>query len=167
MKTTKKIKNLLSFTVCTVLIAAIALLTMGCGDTKKEIESPDTGTDAEAGKDSTENTGVGSGTGLEQSVLGEGKTKFYFTVVDPDGKETSFEINTDKTVVGEALVEVGLISGEEGPYGIYVKTVNGITLDYDRDGKYWAFYENGKYGIAGADKTAVTAGASYAFKAEK
>jgi len=59
--------------------------------------------------------------------------------VDKEGSETQFEIHTEKETVGEALVELGLIAGEESEYGLYVKTVNGITADYDKDGVYWRF----------------------------
>ena len=59
-----------------------------------------------------------------------------------------------------------LIVGEDGPYGLYIKTVNGITLDYDKDGKYWAFYENGKYAAKGASETEIVSGTTYSFKAE-
>ena len=78
------------------------------------------------------------------SVLGEGRVKFNLTVADKDGNETLFEIHTDKETVGEALTELGLIDGEDGAYGLYVKTVNGISADYDKDGVYWAFYINGE-----------------------
>ncbi len=49
----------------------------------------------------------------------------------------------------------------------YVKTVNGITADYDTDGTYWAFYVNGEYAMTGVDSTPVEDGAVYAFKVEK
>ena len=46
------------------------------------------------------------------------------------------------------------------------KTVNGVTVDYDTDGKYWAFYVDGEYAATGVDSTDITAGATYTFKAE-
>lgn len=100
------------------------------------------------------------------NVLGEGETRFDFTVVDREGVETLFEIRTDKETVGEALQDVDLIEGEEGDYGLYVKTVNGITADYDKDGVYWAFYVNGEYAAEGVDSTKITEGDTYAFKVE-
>lgn len=100
------------------------------------------------------------------NVLGEGETRFDFTVVDQEGQETLFEIHTDKETVGEALQDVGLIEGEEGDYGLYVKTVNGITADYDKDGVYWAFYVNDEYAAEGVDSTKITEGDTYAFKVE-
>mgnify|MGYP002766368778 FL=1 len=103
----------------------------------------------------------------DHNVLGEGQTEFYFTVVDATGDETKFEIHTDKENVGEALQEYDLIAGDESDYGLYVKTVNGITADYDKDQTYWAFYINGEYASTGVDSTPVTAGDTYSFKVEK
>lgn len=91
---------------------------------------------------------------------------FPFSVVDAEGNRTDFTIETDKETVGEALVAEGLIEGEEGIYGLYVKTVNGITADYDTDGTYWAFYINDEYASSGVDQTPITDGESYTFKVE-
>ena len=87
--------------------------------------------------------------------------------MDKDWNETKFEVHTDNEIVGEALEELGLISGDEGEYGLYVKTVNGITADYDADGVYWAFYVNGEYAVSGVDSTPIAEGESYSFKVEK
>ena len=148
----KAARKWLSFILCLALIAAIALTAMGC-DQAKTPETPDT----TAGEADTANL----------TVKGEGATVFYFNVVDGDGNETKFEIHTDKTMVGEALLELGLIEGEQGDYGLYVKKVNGITADYETDGTYWAFYEGNSYGITGVDLTEIKPGATYAFKVSK
>ena len=153
MKMTRS-KKALSFILCIVLIAAIALFTTACNDNKTN----DT---------TTTNGAVSTTESPEATVLGKGETKFNFTVTDLEGNETAFEINTDKKTVGEALLDLELIAGEQGDYGLYVKTVNGTTLDYDKDGAYWAFYVNGEYGTTGVDATDIVAGATYAFKAEK
>ena len=102
----------------------------------------------------------------EETEPSVAKTEFTFIVVDKDGKETPFTIATDKTYVGEALIDEGLIEGEEGPYGLYVKTVNGQTLDYDTDGMYWSFYVDGEYGLTGVDMTEIVPGTTDMFKAE-
>ena len=81
--------------------------------------------------------------------------------------ETDFEIHTDQKTVGDALLEQNLIEGDESDYGLYVKTVNGITADYDTDGSYWAFYVNGEYAQTGVDSTPVEEGSTYSFKVEK
>ena len=69
--------------------------------------------------------------------------------------------------MGDALTEIGMIAGEEGDYGLYVKTVNGVTADYDVDQTYWAFYINGEYASTGVDATPVSSGDIYSFKVEK
>lgn len=142
----------LSWILCMTLIVAMAFYTTGCNDKTSEKAQEVTETD--------------SGVSSEGSVLGEGETEFEFTVVDEEGTETKFEIHTDKETVGEALSELGLIEGEEGEYGLYVKTVNGITVDFENDGKYWAFYVNGEYAETGVDVTTITEGDSYSFRVE-
>lgn len=101
------------------------------------------------------------------AVLGEGDTSFPFTVTAPDGREASFEVRTDAATVGDALLDAGIIAGDVGEYGLYVKTVNGITADYDTDGIYWAFYIDGEYAMTGVDATHITPGSVYSFKAEQ
>lgn len=115
-----------------------------------------------------DNTTSPSATAASASDSAETASKtFTFTVVDGDGNETVFDIETNKETVGEALLEQGLIAGEEGQYGLYVKTVNGITADYETTGTYWAFYINGEYGTTGVDVTPITEGESYSFKVEQ
>ena len=154
MKMTRS-KKALSFILCIVLIAAIALFTTACNDNKTD----DAPTTTESAVSTTE--------APRATVLGKGETKFNFTVTDLQGNEAVFEINTDKKTVGEALLDLELIAGKDGQYGLYVKTVNGITLDYDKDGAYWAFYIDGEYATSGVDVTDIVAGTNYAFKAEK
>ncbi len=136
------------------VIFSFALFAAGCG-----------GGDKKGAALGTVETSVKSESGI--SVLGEGKTKFAFSVTDKEENETQFEIHTDKETVGEALSELGLIEGEDSEYGLYVKTVNGITADYDKDGVYWAFYINGEYASTGVDSTKIVEADSYAFKIEK
>lgn len=156
-------KKSLSFILCIVLIAVMALFTTGCSDNTETSETPD------------ENSSEISSQAIEDSVteesesaieVGEGNTKFTFTVTHNDGTKKTFIVSTDKKTVGEALVDNGVIAGEDGPYGLYVKTVDSETLDYEKDGKYWAFYVDGAYGATGVDMTDITAGSSYEFRAE-
>lgn len=99
-------------------------------------------------------------------TIGEGETEFPLTITDVEGEKIAITVKTDKATVGEALVELGLIAGEETDYGLYIKTVNGVLLDYDTDGKYWAFYVDGAYANTGVDQTEIEAGVSYELKAE-
>ncbi len=108
-------------------------------------------------------TGCGSTTTETTAAQG---VSFEVVVTDVEGNETTFSYTTTKATVGEALVEEGLISGEDSDYGLYVTTVNGITLDWDADQMYWAFYIDGEYAMTGVDSTEVTEGAVYSFVAE-
>lgn len=154
MKMTRS-KKTLSLVLCIVLIAAIALFTAGCNGNK------DTGsnTTANATTEAPKASGV--------TTVGEGEKSFNFTVTDIDGNSTEFKVFTDKAKVGEALLELNLIEGEEGQYGLYVKKVNGITADYDVDQTYWAFYIDGEYAMTGVDLTDIVEGSSYAFVQSK
>ena len=101
------------------------------------------------------------------ATLGEGATTFTLVIKQLDGSSISATINTDAETVGEALEALGILKGEEGPYGIYIKEVNGVTAVYEEDGTYWGFYIDGEYAMTGADVTPVTAGAEYTFAVEK
>lgn len=180
----KRSKKTLPLTLCMLLIAAMTLAITGCnGGTDKETparteettnvqaeektnvrteETANAQAEEEINARTQEEADAGTGT----VVLGEGSTVFDFSVVDKEGVTTDFEIHTDKETVGEALLELELIDGEESEYGLYVKTVNGITADYDKDGVYWAFYINGEYASTGVSETPVTEGETYSFKVE-
>ena len=96
----------------------------------------------------------------EDAVIGEGAITVRVSVTAGD-KTVLLTVKTDKTVLGDALMEYGLIAGEEGAYGLYVKTVNGILADYDTDGYYWGLYQNGEYMLTGVDTTPIADGEAY------
>lgn len=79
----------------------------------------------------------------------------------------TFTVKTDKDTVGAALIEHGLISGDIGDYGLYVKSVNGIVADYDVNQSYWAFYINGEYALTGVDTTEIKEGETYKLEYSK
>ena len=104
--------------------------------------------------------------GKEEPAAPSGSISYTVITVDLDGKETVFEITSDKKTVGEELLAQGIIDGEQGDYGMYIKTVNGLTLDWDKDAKYWAFYIGEEYATAGVDMTDAEAGVTYVLKPE-
>lgn len=145
----------LSLSLCIVLTAATALFATGCNDNSDK-ETQQKQQEEQSGEKDT-----------DVQVIGEGQTRFAFTVVDGEGKEAFFEVNTDETTVGAALLDCGLIEGDEGEFGLYVTKVNGIEADYEADGTYWAFYVNDEYASAGVDMTDIAEGDTYMFKVEK
>ena len=172
MKKTNLIR-IVAFILCVVLVAAMALVATGCKNATGE--TPETtvsekDTAVKNDKETDPSDPAEDDIPVEEDsskVLGEGETQFTFTVVDGEGNETVFTVNTDKKIVGEALLELDLIEGEDGDYGLYVKKVNGIVADYDVDQTYWAFYVNGEYAMSGVDTTEIEDGATYSFKIEK
>ncbi len=92
--------------------------------------------------------------------LGEGSKTVYVEVTVAENSVT-FTIHTDETILGDALIAHGIVEGEEGPYGLYIKKVNGMTADYDVDGSYWGFYKNGEYMMTGVDTTEFAHGEHY------
>lgn len=151
--------KLASLFLCVLLATALALGTLGCASKPAESTSDSTAPSTEA---STPSENVLQ----DGATLGTGAVSFTFTVVGGAGKELSATVNTDKKTVGEALTELGLISGEMGDYGLMVTTVNGETWTYKESKKYWAFYIDGAYAMTGVDATDVTPGATYTFKVE-
>lgn len=156
MKTSVFLNKLASI-LCIALIAASALCATGCDGSKP---ATDQGTNQPA---ASQTTTIPVADGAE---LGEGSTQFTFGIEGLAGDPVTVTVNTDAATVGAALVDLGLIAGDDSEYGLYVKTVNGETLDWDTDGKYWAFYVDGQYATSGVDATEVVAGATYSFKAE-
>lgn len=154
MKKTNLLSRISSLLLCIVLIAAMALSLGACA--ADDAKNPDV-------KESERPQQVQQ----DENIVGEGDISFKFVVVDADGKETEFTVKTDADTVGKALLDANLIAGEDSEYGLYVKTVNGITADYDTDGSYWAFYINGEYAMTGVDSTEIEDGATYTFKVEK
>ena len=146
------LNKLLALLLALVMVLALA----ACGN--KAQDNGGAGDDANV---------VTDGTVAAGATVGKGATAFTVEVAQLDGTSITFTVNTDKATVGEALLELGIVAGDDTEYGLYVKTVNGVTLDYDADGAYWAFYINGEYAMTGVDATNIEAGATYALKAEK
>ncbi|MFA5561981.1 MAG: DUF4430 domain-containing protein [Eubacteriales bacterium] len=81
--------------------------------------------------------------------------------VKAGNQSITFTIKTDKTTLGEALLEHDLIEGEQTNYGLYVTKVNGIVADFEVDESYWALYRDGEMMMAGVDTTEIENGEHY------
>lgn len=144
--------NLRKMTVV-MLVAVMALMFTACSATEEVTEEATT-IEVEEDMDDVSS---------DVTAIGEGETVFTFTVTFEDATMHLYEVSTDATTVGEALVEVGLIEGEDSDYGLYVKTVDGVTLDWDADAAYWAFYVDGEMAATGVDSTDIVEGSTYTF----
>lgn len=81
--------------------------------------------------------------------------------VEAGEKSITFTIKTDKTTLADALLEHGLVEGEDGAYGLYVKKVNGILADYDVDQSYWGLFKDGTALNTGVSGVTVADGEHY------
>ncbi len=93
-------------------------------------------------------------------TFGRGETTVQVEVRVED-QSVTFTVKTDEEMLGAALVEHGLIEGEESAFGLYVKKVNGMTADCDVDMSCWAFYKNGEYSTTGVGTTPIADGEHY------
>lgn len=89
------------------------------------------------------------------------------TVTDDKGEKATFTITTNSPNLRGALEQEKLVEGDEGPYGLYVKVVNGVRADYDKDGAWWGFYKDGVQLPSGIDDTIISDGDKYEIKYEK
>ena len=96
----------------------------------------------------------------EDTTLGEG-AKTVTVELKVEDHLITFTVLTDETVLGDALVSIGLISGEEGPYGLYVKVVNGMTVKYEDGGYWWGITKNGVTTDTGVDGITIADGEQY------
>lgn len=148
-----KNRKLLSLVSLVVLLAMTALLMVSCGG---KTDVPDvTDTDAvttESPADTASDSESESVSEITMTVL----------VTDDKGETKEHVIKTTAAMLRGALEQENLIEGEESEYGLYVKTVDGLTADYDTDGAYWAFYDgNDEYLMTGVDTTPISDGAVF------
>ncbi len=97
---------------------------------------------------------------LKDTVLGKG-VKTVTVEVEAGAHSVEFTIRTDKTYLGDALLEHKLIEGDQSEFGIYIKKVNGILADYDVDKTYWGFYKNGEMMMVGVSSAEFSSGEHY------
>lgn len=93
----------------------------------------------------------------------EGTKTVEVEVTHGDGSTAEFTYRTDLEYLGELLQQEGLISGSEGPYGLFAETVDGETVDYNRDQSWWRLQCNGEDVTTGVDAVALHDGDRYAW----
>ena len=147
----KRMKTLLSL----LLLAVLLLSLIGCDGIFKEKNNDNPENDKTATEQLWE-----TATYTEDVTLGEG-AKTVTVVVKALERSITVTIKTDRDNLGDALLECGLAQGDIGPYGLYMKKVNGIVADYDIDATYWNFCQNGKSLNYGVSDAKIVGGESY------
>lgn len=142
-----KNRKLLSVVSLVVLLAMTALLMISCNS--------NTNDPASTGDDTTLEAPADAGSADESSKT----ITVTVYVTDDEGEVTEYIIDTEATTLRGALEQDDLVQGDEGEYGLYVKTIEGVTADYDTVGAYWAFYDvNDSYLMTSVDNTPIADG---------
>lgn len=161
MKNTKTASRLLASVTAIFMCVLLMFLMSACTETPADSDPTVTSVNSVVSATADEYASVWADAAYTKNIrFGEGANSFYFEVVVGEHSVT-FLINTDETVVGKALLAHGIIAGDEGDFGLYVKTVNGMFADYDVNSAYWAFYQDGEMMMTGVDMTDIEAGAHY------
>lgn len=97
----------------------------------------------------------------ENKIFGKGaKTVTLYVVAD--GYYVEFTIKTDKETLAEALLEHGIVEGDEnGPYGLYIKKVNGIDASAEKNQHYWSFEIEAEAQLHGVSEEVVEDGEKF------
>lgn len=74
-----------------------------------------------------------------------------------DNSSNEFTIETNAEFLRQALEEQNLISGDESDYGLFVLTVDGITVDASKN-EWWCFTLNNEMLMTGVDTTPIQDG---------
>lgn len=91
----------------------------------------------------------------------DGAKHITVEVIHKDGSAKTFTYDTDELYLAEVLVAQGLIQGDDSEFGLYVKTVDGETVNYDADQSWWALSINGEFAQTGVSATPVNDGDAY------
>ena len=151
MKKNFFLSKIVSLLLLSLIVAAVF---MGCG---KDVPDSTSG----------EDLGAVSTSAPVSETVGEGAYGFDFKAVFADGTSKAYRVYTDAETVGEALLELDLLSGEKGEFGLFVKSVCGVEAVYEKDGTYWALYVDGEMSMVGVDSVKTDAVSSVEFRVEK
>lgn len=77
-----------------------------------------------------------------------------------------FKIETEKNYLGEALKENELIEGEEGQYGLFITSVNGIKAD-EKNEEWWCLTKDNESVMTGVDLTPISDGDNFEITLKK
>lgn len=95
-------------------------------------------------------------TGCGKTETQTGSKTITVDIVTDDGTATK-TITTDAEYLRGALEQEQLVAGEESQYGLFVKTVNGRTVD-DSKQEWWCFTKDGEALFTGIDDTPIADG---------
>ena len=90
----------------------------------------------------------------------EGDKTVAIAVTHGDGTVKEFTLHSYAKTLREAMDELGIVEGEDGPYGIFVTAVDGEAVDAGAE-EWWCFTKGGEMLMTGLDDTVIADGEHY------
>lgn len=78
-------------------------------------------------------------------------------VVFSEEESKDYTIQTDAEYLRQALEEKDLVAGDESEFGLFIKTVDGVTVD-DSKNEWWCVTKDGEMVQTGVDTTPIADG---------
>lgn len=89
-----------------------------------------------------------------------GEKTVTIDVIHRDTSVKTFTCHTDREFLGDLLTDEALASGEYGPYGLFITTVDGETAD-DAEQEWWCITKDQEMLNTSADQTPLADGDKY------
>lgn len=110
---------------------------------------------------------IGISTAAKPQGVAGGKS-VQIEIVYEDGTTRVETYQTDAEFLSQLLLEKELVTGYESrEYGFTIESVDGILLDWSKDGAYWALYIGEEYATTSAAGIALEDGGIYRLVYEK
>ncbi len=96
----------------------------------------------------------------------EGAKTITIEVIDNTQACSEYTTHTDAEYLLDAMKDTPkfTFSGYEGPYGLTLTAINGITADWEKDNAYWAVYVNGELANYGVSSQPIANGDVFRFE---
>lgn len=154
-----------SFALVLALVLALGMTACGNGESSSS-ETASSAVSSEVSSEAVSSEGASSEAAPAESAAGEeettGSKTITLTVVHGDGTSNDITVSTDAENLRDALEAEGIIAGEDGPYGMFVQTVDGETAD-DGEQEWWCLTKGGEMWNYGVDDTEIADGDVYEF----
>lgn len=90
----------------------------------------------------------------------QGEKEIELEVVLADGSSKTHQMKTNQEYLGDALDEAGFVQGQEGDFGLFIQTVDGVTAE-DTNQEWWCLTKGGEQVNTSVDQTPIRNGEHY------
>lgn len=89
-----------------------------------------------------------------------GSKNLTVEVIHGNGEIQNFDFRTDAETLADALVEQEIVENNQGPYGLYILTADGETVN-EANQEWWCITKGGEDLMTGASDTIIADGDTY------